>query len=58
MMNVLLKCVRTLSLNRPEVEKFLLRAARLVIIGEITNDDWQYLTRLVVFRVNKYVLNK
>ena len=58
MMYTLLRQLRRLPLTPPEVEEFLHRAARLVIISEITGDDWKYLLRLVLYRINKHVLNK
>jgi len=51
MMNVLLKHLSRMSLTLETCEAFLLRAAKLAVIREITMDDWIYLAHLVAYRV-------
>ena len=53
MMFALLRQLRRLPITPPEVERFLFRAARLMVIGEITGDDWCYLTSLVAYKIRK-----
>jgi len=50
MMNILLKRLQKLPLTMPKVEGFLLQAAKLTLIGELTTDDWVYLAHLVTYR--------
>lgn len=50
MMNVLLKYLQLMPLTQAAVEAFLLRVAKLVIVREITLDDWVYLAHLVAYR--------
>lgn len=51
MMYVLLKRLRGMPLTQAACEGFLLQAAKLVIVRELTLDDWVYLLHLVVYRV-------
>lgn len=50
MMNVLLKHLSRMTLTLEACEAFLLRAAKLAVIREITMDDWIYLAHLVAYR--------
>jgi len=50
MMNVLLKRLQKMPLTLPACEAFMLRAARLTIIRELSMDDWVYLAHLVSYR--------
>jgi len=49
----LLQSMREVRLTEQGVEAFLMRAAKLMIIGELTNDDWFYLTHLIMFKLTK-----
>ncbi len=49
----LLSLIRKLPLRPSSVEAFLIVASSLVIGGELTIDDWTYVTRLIAFRIEK-----
>ena len=54
----LLEELRTVPLKPTETGDFLRQAAKLAMVDAITTDDWKYLARLVLYRIDKYVLNK
>lgn len=53
LMFVLLRSSREVRLTEQGVEAFLMRAAKLMIISEITESDWLYLMRLILFKLAK-----
>lgn len=53
MMFFLLKLLRTVPLTAAAIETFLLRTAKLMVIGEITKDDLLYLIRLIRYRITE-----
>ena len=50
MMNILLKHLSRMVLTPATCEAFLYRAAKLVIIRELSMDDWVYLAHLMVYK--------
>lgn len=58
MMYALLKCLGTLPLRPEKIEPFLRATVELAAIDVITIDDWNYLLRLLAFRIHKYVLEQ
>ncbi len=53
LMFLLLQNMHLVRLTERGVETFLMRAAKLLISREISEDDWLYLSRLILFKLNK-----
>ena len=53
MMFLLLQSASEVRLTEQGVEAFLMRADKLAVIREISLDDCIYLTRLMMYKINK-----